>query len=79
MPLTPERWQCCITRELLEMAQTGRSDEALEKLLAQLLDAETPRMCANLAKCQPRSCTARRKTRVNQAHDNQFRQTEAVR
>ena len=81
--IDPERWQCCITRELLEMAQTGRSDEALEKLLSQLLDGETPGMCANLAKCQPRSCPAR-PARDNQAHDsqtrdNQLRQTEAVR
>ena len=63
--IDPERWQCCITRELLEMAQEGRTDQALEKLLSQLLDASTPGMCANLAQCQPRSCPARNGAEAN--------------
>ena len=57
--IDPERWQCCITRELLELAQQGRSAEALDKLLAQLLDAAAPGLCVNLAQCRPRSCPAR--------------------
>ena len=74
LAIDPERWQCCITRELLEMAQEGRSEEALATLLAQLLDPETPGFCADLAQCQPRSCPARQAARENRA-----RQTEAVR
>ena len=57
--IDPERWQCCITRELLELAQQGRSAEALDQLLAQLLDAAAPGLCANLSQCRPRSCPAR--------------------
>ena len=57
--IDPERWQCCITRELLELAQQGRSAEALDQLLAQLLDAAAPGLCANLEQCRPRSCPAR--------------------
>ena len=34
----PERWQRCITPELLAMAQDGREGEAVETLLAGLLD-----------------------------------------
>jgi siroheme synthase-like protein len=72
--IDPERWQCCITRSLLEMAQEGRSDEALNLLLSQLLDSETPGMCDNPAKCQPRSCPARQVAR-----EKTGRPTEAVR
>lgn len=72
--IDPERWQCCITRDLLVMAQEGRGDEALKLLLRQLLDPEMPGMCDNLAKCQPRSCRARQASRGNST-----RATEAVR
>ncbi|MDE2939394.1 MAG: bifunctional precorrin-2 dehydrogenase/sirohydrochlorin ferrochelatase [Chloroflexota bacterium] len=72
--IDPERWQCCITRGLLEMVQEGRSNEALDLLLAQLQDPEIPGMCDNLAKCQPRSCLARQASR-----ENSNRATEAVR
>ena len=68
--IDPERWQCCITRELLEMAQEGRTDQALEKLLSQLLDASTPGMCANLAQCQPRSCPARNGAEANRTDNS---------
>ena len=72
--IDPERWQCCITRSLLEMVQEGRSAEALDLLLAQLQDPEMPGMCDNLAKCQPRSCQARQASR-----ESSSRTTEAVR
>ncbi len=72
--IDPERWQCCITRSLLEMVQEGRSAEALDLLLAQLQDSEMPGMCDNLAKCQPRSCQARQASR-----ESSIRTTEAVR
>ncbi len=72
--IDPERWQCCITRDLLNMVQDGRSEEALDVLLGQLLDPEMTGMCDNLAKCQPRSCQARQTAREKAA-----RPTEAVR
>ena len=72
--IDPERWQCCITRSLLEMVQEGRSAEALDLLLAQLQDPKMPGMCDNLAKCQPRSCQARQASRQSSS-----RTTEAVR
>ena len=74
MAIDPERWQCCITRNLLNMVQDGRSEEALDVLLGQLLDPEMPGMCDNLAKCQPRSCQARQTAR-----EKATRPTEAVR
>lgn len=36
--IDPERWQACITPELLAMAQNGQASEALDTLLAGLLD-----------------------------------------
>ena len=38
----PERWQRCITPQLLAMAQDGRESEAVEALLAGLLDEKSP-------------------------------------
>ncbi len=70
----PERWQCCITRELLSMAQDGRSQEALQLLLSQLLNSETPGMCESVAKCDTRTCQARQFAREGNA-----KQREVVR
>ena len=72
--IDPERWQCCITRELLNMVQEGRSEEALEVLLSQLLDPGTSEMCGDLARCQARTCQARQAAR-----DSSAKQREAVR
>ena len=36
--IDPERWQSCITPQLLAMAQQGREEEAVETLLAGLLE-----------------------------------------
>ena len=72
--IDPERWQCCINRGLLKLAQEGRSEDALEILLAQLLDPETPGMCDDLSKCQTRACQVRQAAR-----ENPVRQREAVR
>ena len=38
----PERWQSCITPQLLAMAQEGREAEAVEVLLAGLLQGDAP-------------------------------------
>jgi len=70
----PERWQCCINRELLSMAQDGRSEEALQLLLSKLLNPETPDMCENVTKCDTRTCHARQFARGGNA-----KQREVVR
>ena len=70
----PERWQCCITRNLLDMVRDGRGQEALDLLLSQLLNPETDGMCDNLAKCQTRTCQVRQSARAEDA-----RRREAVR
>lgn len=57
--IDPERWQCCITRELLALAQQGRSDDALDLLLSRLTDAAAPGLCPDLTRCQPRHCALR--------------------
>lgn len=76
--IDPERWQCCITRELLELAQEGRGEEALKALLAQLLDPATSGMCQDLAHCQPHSCQFRQAERQAAGQGNS-RHREAVR
>ncbi len=62
----PERWQCCITEDLLELAQSGQPDRAVEQLLARLLDPKQPDLCSSLEQCNPESCPARSQTRVKE-------------
>lgn len=54
--IDPQRWQCCMTSELLEMAQHGREEEALSTLLNNLLDGAAPNLCPSVDRCQPETC-----------------------
>ncbi len=54
--IDPQRWQCCITPDLLAMTQEGREEEALSALLAKLLGDSGPNLCDTLAQCQPTGC-----------------------
>ena len=62
----PERWQCCITEELLQMTQNGQEEEALAKLLSRLLDQNQPDLCLNLDECSSQGCLARPKNKVKE-------------
>lgn len=62
----PERWQCCITEELLQMAQNGQEDAALEKLLARLLDQNQTDLCPNLGECSTQGCQVRPKQKLKE-------------
>ena len=53
-----QRWQCCLTPDLLQLAQSGREEEALDQLLHGLLDQTTPWLCPDLDKCQSQGCLA---------------------
>ncbi len=62
--IDPQRWQCCITRELLIMAQDGRNAEAAEKLITgltgQLSDESGGRgLCDDVTACRPEGCAVR--------------------
>jgi siroheme synthase-like protein len=54
-----QRWQCCITPHLLEMAQAGREDEALAAFLSDLLDGGRADLCPNVDQCRPEGCPAK--------------------
>ena len=54
--IDPQRWQCCMTLELLAVVQDGREEEALSSLLAKLLDESAPNLCSSLRQCQPSGC-----------------------
>lgn len=54
--IDPQRWQCCMTSDLLAMTQAGQEEEALSVLLAKLLDESAPNLCSSLEKCQPSEC-----------------------
>lgn len=57
--IDPQRWQCCMTDELLSMVQTGREDEALEILTNRLLGKDSNGKCSNVAECVSGGCQIR--------------------
>lgn len=56
-----DRWQCCITEEVLRLAQAGREDEAVDLLLSSMLDGSTPALCPEVSQCRPSGCQGRLK------------------
>lgn len=55
----PQRWQCCLTPDLLQSAQAGREDEALATLISNLLDGATPGLCPQVDRCRPDGCRSK--------------------
>ena len=55
--IDPDRWQCCITNELLELAQNGLEDKALEILIRELTTSESPELCPDLGSCDGSGCS----------------------
>jgi len=58
--IDPQRWQCCMTPELLGMAQAGREEDALNSLLSNLLDGSAPGLCPSVERCIPQGCRPRK-------------------
>ena len=57
--LDPQRWQCCMTDELLTLIQAGREDDALEILMNRLLGKVSDGKCSNVAECVSGGCPIR--------------------
>lgn len=57
--IDPQRWQCCITPQLLAMAQEGRQSEAVETLLTGLTGENARDLCPEIAQCQEGGCKMR--------------------
>ena len=51
-----QRWQCCLTPDLLQLAQEGREEEALTFLLSNLAGDNAPNLCPDVVRCQPGGC-----------------------
>jgi precorrin-2 dehydrogenase/sirohydrochlorin ferrochelatase len=62
----PDRWQCCITEELLSMVQNGQEEAALAQLLPRLTDNSTPDLCPDLGQCSPEGCLAKPKKKLKE-------------
>ena len=52
----PQRWQCCLTPQLLELAKSGREDDAVDQLLSGLLGTGPNTLCSRVETCQPGGC-----------------------
>ncbi len=57
--IDPQRWQCCITPQLLAMAQDGRSAEAAETLIGALTGDNGRGLCDDITACGAEGCYAR--------------------
>ena len=57
--MDPQRWQCCMTPELLALARSNREDEALENLMDGLLGKFSNGMCSNIGECVSGGCATR--------------------
>ena len=55
----PQRWQCCLSSQLLDLARSGAEEEAGAKLLSSLLDGETPELCTRIDQCLPQGCASK--------------------
>ena len=61
----PQRWQCCMTDELLTMIQAGHEYEALDLLMDLLLGKDSNGKCSNVAECVDGGCKIRNTQTVN--------------
>ena len=55
----PQRWQCCMTAEILTLVQSGGEEEALEKLINGLLGKDSNGKCSNIGECVSGGCQVR--------------------
>ena len=55
----PQRWQCCLSSQLLDLARSGHQEQAGAKLLSDLLDGETPGLCPRIDECLPQGCSSK--------------------
>ncbi len=53
----PQRWQCCLTPELLSLAQAGQDKQAMEQIMSSLLDADASGRCPDVKKCRSEGCS----------------------
>ena len=54
----PQRWQCCLTPKLLNLAQSGQEEEALQQIMSSLLDQNRAGLCSDVSKCRSEGCSA---------------------
>ena len=57
--IDPQRWQCCITPQLLAMAQEGNQTEAAEALIVGLTGDDGRGLCDEITQCEPSGCKIR--------------------
>jgi siroheme synthase-like protein len=77
----PQRWQCCMTDELLTMIQAGHENEALDLLMDLLLGKDSNGKCSNVAECVDGGCQIRNTQTVNvelNLNGNQDRMAQAA-
>ena len=57
--IDPQRWQCCLQPELLQLARNGQESAAADQLLSALLGQPNDGRCAAPSQCHPNGCQRR--------------------
>ena len=55
----PQRWQCCLSSGLLDLARSGHQEQAGTKLQSDLLEGETPDLCPSIGQCLKQGCSSK--------------------
>ncbi len=76
----PQRWQCCMTPELLDLAKSNREGEALAKLIDGLLGKYSNGMCSNIGECVSGGCGTRNtgNPETTESADNEGRMAQTA-
>jgi precorrin-2 dehydrogenase/sirohydrochlorin ferrochelatase len=74
--IDPQRWQCCMTDDLLSMVQAGHEDDALNLLMDRLQGNDSNGKCSNVAECVDDGCQIKNTAPVNVALNQNVTQNE---
>ena len=79
----PQRWQCCMTPDLLSLVKAGRDDEAVELLIDGLMGKDSNGKCSNNAECVSGGCQTKNlgsqdSSQSAGAHKNQDRMAQTA-
>ncbi len=75
--IDPQRWQCCMTDEILKLAQDNQEEKALEILMDSLMGKDSNGKCSDVAECGSGGCQIR-KSAFSDSSQKQNRMAETA-
>ena len=75
--IDPQRWQCCMTDEILKLTQDNQEEKALEILMDSLMGKDSNGKCSDVAECGSGGCQIR-KSAFSDSSQKQNRMAETA-